>query len=178
MTTNANDLSVINKIHSAPADMSVRLNLGMIPGNVAHQGDLYIVMLSKEPNAARFHKDASKYVKSINNNPPLGPSTSVRQLALGDTVGSKHIAVASHFTNAHNLNESEDEGVKDTYKHKGLIIYARTKDHNPLTGPTIEAHGEWTLTHPEHAHHVFPKGTYIAIYQRDFAAEQMAAVRD
>lgn len=106
-------------------------------GDVAQQGDVYIHV------APTDH--------------PHGPRLATRQLAEGDTQGSRHIA----------------EG--------HVKIYAPTTptasmETGALLGPVVVATGPWTLTHPEHPHHHYGPGTYAIVHQLD--AITGSAVRD
>ena len=135
---------------STITDMEVRDNSGMGFGEVAHQGDVYIVRVQKRYDIYKIHEDVWPRCKKH------GALTDSRQLVPGNTKGSRHIV------------DGED-----------LKVYACPAEGSPLEGPTIEATGEWTLTHPEHAHHKFGPGTYVTIFQRDFSERgQVKAVRD
>lgn len=57
------------------------------------------------------------------------------------------------------------------------ILYALPKP-TALQGPVLVAQGRVQITHPEHAHVSLPAGCYEVLYQRDFAAEELARVRD
>ncbi len=131
------------------ADMEIRDNTGMGNGEVAHQGDVYIVRVQKHQDVYEVHQDLWPQSKK------RGPFTVNRQLVPGNTKGSRHVV--------------EGDKVK---------VYAVPEGSSPLEGPTIEAEGEWTLTHPEHAHHKFGAGTYVAIFQRDFSQRGVTAVTD
>lgn len=76
------------------------------------------------------------------------------QLAPGNTQGSRHI-------------------IADM---RGIEVRTR-KDADPLIGPGIVADRSWELTHPEHGHAVFPAGSFITTYQRQYA-EEMRRVQD
>lgn len=90
----------------------------------------------------------------------VGPSTEAgaliteRQLAPGNTQGSRHVA----------------EGDVD--------IYARAGD--ALTGPLLRVgEGKCRITHPEHRHYTLPPNTAWAVtYERDLEAEHIARVAD
>ncbi len=138
--------NVFTDVTKAPINTDVRMNLGMGPGEVAHQGDVYVVMVDKKEDLYGVHKSLNKCGK--------GERTAERQLAPGTTKGSRHIA----------------EGP--------MSIFAPAKDASALEGPYIEATGEWTLTHPEHADHQMPAGNFCIVYQRDFAAEEIRRVAD
>jgi len=81
-------------------------------------------------------------------------SAQVAQLAPGNTQGSRHV-------------------IADL---SGIEIRTR-KDADQLTGPAIIADRAWELTHPEHGHAVFPAGSFVTTYQRQYA-EEMRRVQD
>ena len=132
------------------ADMAVRDNTGMGDGEAAHQGDVYIVKVKKYSDIFDIHETLGEWA-----DPKLGPKTDNRQLVPGNTKGSRHVVEGSN-----------------------LVVHAAVSNSSPLQGPTIIAKGEWTLTHPEHAHHKFGAGTYVSIFQRDFSERGIRAVRD
>lgn len=95
------------------------------------------------------------YVTRIAELPSDVVATMNTQIAKGQTKGSRHI-------------------LADT---KGLKIF-NLKDAGPLDGPVFTSTEEMHLTHPEHAHFVFPAGTYSSRYQQDFQQIEIMAVRD
>lgn len=78
-----------------------------------------------------------------------------RQLAPGDTQGSRHVA----------------EG--------DVTVFAR-RSTNPLVGPLLRVGpGGCTVTHPEHRHYRLPAGTTWGVtYSRDLAQKEIARVQD
>lgn len=82
------------------------------------------------------------------------------QLVDGTTKGSRHCA---------------SEGVR---LFKLLAKSPRGQDGDVLrvASVVVEASKPWVNTHPEHAHAVFPSGTYEVWHQMDFARQQK--VRD
>lgn len=93
------------------------------------------------------------YVTCIEKPEKLGEVWGSPQVAEGQTKGSRHIM----------------EGDFKLYAPNGP---------GPLTGPTLEVKARATLTHPEHCDVSLPSGFYAITYQRDFAAEELARVRD
>lgn len=118
-------------------DASVRIMTGLKIGQVSQQGDIYI-------HAAPLDH-------------PHGPELATRQLAEGDTQGSRHIA----------------EGPVKIY---APTERAASMTSQALLGPVVVASGPWTLTHPEHPHHKFGAGTFAIVHQMD--AITGSAVRD
>lgn len=121
-----------------------------VPGDVVRQGDVYVWRM---PDCFE----------------PVGTPRGERQVAVGNTAGSRHIA--------------EGEGVKLT----NLAEPAKMADalrrlgggatlNAEMIGPVVRSESEWTLTHPEHAHVRFAAGCYAVTYQWDERAA--ARVRD
>lgn len=117
-------------------------------GDVVRQGDLYLVCLESLPEGTK----------------------TARQLAPGNTQGSRHIA----------------EGKCCVYLPKSPAAVARiistvcrgSEVPEQLIGPLVECVGETTITHPEHGHRTLPAGTtWATVYQRAFA-EEVRRVQD
>jgi len=117
-------------------------------GDVAHQGDLTIVRIKKLPAGAK-------------------PRAS-RQLADGDTQGSRHILARG-----------------DVFDAPAKQVQASVRQATGLTipeqylGPVFVSPAEPTaddLTHPEHGNQGFPAGAVCAVvYQRSLDAEEREA---
>lgn len=103
------------------------------PGQAVRQGDVYLVATQ-----------GLKVGKAIFN----------RQLAPGETQGSRHIA----------------EFPAQIFEGPGHPIQGIAA--NALLGPVVESTQPWNLAHPEHAHVSLPAGQYQVIYQLDFAAQR------
>lgn len=123
-----------NKVREAAdkPDTDLRVIKKIAVGEAVRQGDIYLKRVAK--TAAR------------------GEEIETRQLAPGNTQGSRHCV----------------EG--------DVKIYARKGD--ALTGPIVESETGFRVTHPEHAHFDMPAGTYAVTYQRDFAREEVSRVND
>lgn len=104
-----------------------RTVLEIAPGKVVRQGDIYIHCVSGS------HK--------------RGQELKTRQLALGESMGSRHIA----------------EAPARVYEGLNAPDWARTE----LLGPCIVADLPFTITHPEHAHIALPAGVYQVTHQMD-----------
>lgn len=119
-------------------------------GEVSHQGDLIIVCIETLPKSSR-------------------PRTN-RQLADGDTQGSRHVMTRG------DVFDADPEAVAS------LILKATTKAGCPChvdpkyIGPVFVSPADPTsddLDHPEHGNQGFPAGTVCAIvYQRNLDAEE------
>lgn len=119
-------------------------------GDVAHQGDLIIVAIASVPKSATPRKS--------------------RQLAEGDTQGSRHMMSRGDIFSA-------DQG-----EVAGYILEATRKAGHPCVvpkeyiGPVFVSPANPTaddLSHPEHGNLGFPAGTVCAfVYQRNLDAEE------
>lgn len=121
-------------------------------GAVTHQGDIIIVGISILPGSAKPRKD--------------------RQLAIGDTQGSRHVLKRGDVYDA---NASE----------VAVLIARATKCEVPTKyiGPVFVSPAEPSehdLIHPEHGHLGFPSGQVCAVvYQRNLdSMEREARVED
>ncbi len=116
----------MDAITKANPDAEVRICRRAVAGKtVLHQGDVYLHAVPKDW--------------------PRGEEIGTRQVAVGTTVGSRHVA--------------EGDGVtvcsgKKLPAYMSLPEGARVED---LLGPVVSGSGEpFVLTHPEHAHHQCP----------------------
>ena len=96
------------------------------------------------------------YVERVKDNISKGKETQELQLAPGTSKGSRHILV----------------------KDPGNLKVYENPTNDPLDGPIIQAKKRFALNHPEHPNFSIPSGTYKITYQRDFAMEERARVRD
>ena len=83
------------------------------------------------------------YLVRINDCVDRGVETSNHQLAPGTTKGSRHVVV-------------------------GDVQVFESIERNELLGPIVVARSRFRLTHPEHAEHSLPSGTYQVGYQLDY----------
>lgn len=131
----------LEKIATAPPDMELRVCRRAVVGKtVVHQGDVYL----------RRVVDAH----------PRGGALGTRQVAVGTTVGSRHVV--------------EGEGVS-VFEGRELPNGFRVPEWTTaeeMLGPVVVATEPFTLTHPEHAHHKLPAGTYQVTYQADFSTRR------
>lgn len=117
----------------------VRRHDAATPGDAALQGDLIFIVLESLPKSAKARKD--------------------RQLAEGDTMGSRHVV----------------DGGK-VYDCDAAEV---AKEINRLTGKSVDADFigpvfvGGTVMHPQHEHHVFPSDCIVAVvFQRNVDAER------
>lgn len=101
------------------------------PDDVVRQGDVYLTLA---PDAMKS-----------------GAERGSAQVAVGTTVGSRHVAT-------------------------GSVKVLERVDARVLEGPIVEATDRWVLTHPEHAHVSLPAGRYAVHYQNDLTTNR--AVED
>lgn len=121
---------------------------GKMPiGNAARQGDVYIHRIGAVPTAWDVLV------------------TEHQQVALGATVGSRHIAdgpaISVFWPKSLNAALAEIDGVIKGFRRK------LGDGTGPCIGPVVVAERGWELTHPEHAHHRFDAGIYLTTYQLD-----------
>jgi len=110
-----------------------------------HQGDVYCHPIAKHPDCW-----------------DIETTDQSRQVAVGQGEGSNHCVIGSARVF---WPKSAEEAAKEC-PLKGFFA-AEIDARKVCLGPVIVADGEWTLTHPKHAHHVFPAGTYLITYQLD-----------
>lgn len=122
---------------SAKVMPQIRVVSEMKIGQVARQGDIYVERV----------KAASK-----------GREIASRQLAPGETKGSRHIVADS----------------SEVRIYESAAPLGRRRDYQ--RGPAIEARGDLCIQHPEHAWIRLPAGDYQVWYQNDWVREQR--VRD
>jgi hypothetical protein len=97
------------------------------------------------------------YMHRVSPSQAKGKPLGTRQVAIGTNVGARHIVEG---------NVKVFEGVNLPPKFKGSQFL------NQLLGPVVEAEDTFVLTHPEHAHHQLPAGTYQVTYQLDWATKE------
>jgi hypothetical protein len=107
------------------------------------------------------------YIYRVSDDHPRGRRLESRQLALGTTTGSRHMAVGEDV--------EVYEGVKAPDFLKALGVRGR-KVKIPL-GPLIVVKGDrFSGEHPEHAHYLLGPGTYQVTHQLD--ARTLQRVQD
>lgn len=113
------------------------------PGDGTEQGDLGFICLPRLPKSAKPRKN--------------------RQLAEGDTRGSRHILVGGK---CYDVDASElIRMISEATSGKVLVGDAK------YIGPVIA--GECIVEHPQHAHEVFPDHPCTAvIFQRNLSSEE------
>lgn len=122
--------------------------------SVGHQGDIYCHPIKKRP--------ACWDVETTDQ---------TRQVAVGQGEGSHHCAAGKVrvFWPKNAQEAANDCPLKSFFANEPGA-------RQVCLGPIIEADAEWTLTHPHHAHHTFPAGTYLITFQLD--RRTMRQVRD
>lgn len=133
-------IAELSKIESAKPDVEVRVCRNLPIGKALHQGDVYL------------HRVADSW--------PRGERLGTRQVAVGSTVGARHVA--------------EGDGVEvfaGTDLPASVEPYENV-DESAYLGPVVVAPQGFTLTHPEHAHHRCPAGVYQVTYQVDPVAQR------
>jgi len=129
----------IQKVIEHRSDPAERVTERLAIGKTVHQGDVYL------------HRVAADH--------PRGVERGSRQVAVGTTVGSRHIA----------------EGELKVFEGEQLPAYLKAPEwcaKGDLLGPVVVAAKPWLLTHPEHAAHRIPAGTFQVTYQADYATRR------
>lgn len=118
-------------------------------GDVVRQGDLYLVCLEALP---------------------AGGERAPRQLAPGETQGSRHVAAGECVVHRPASAAAVAQLIKTACR--GAEVPAE------LVGPLVECLGETTIEHPEHGHRILPAGSvWAVVYQRAFG-EEVRRVQD
>lgn len=120
--------TLIEREAKEKAVQEVRRIEEMAVGQVVRQGDIYI------------HRVPDDYSH--------GPAAQTRQLAQGETMGSRHVA----------------EEPAEVFQGRQSPIWC---DNDTLVGPFIAAKKRFKVVHPEHAHVDLPAGTYQVTHQMD-----------
>lgn len=127
------------------ANDAPKFNAAFGVGDASHQGDLIIVGIASLPKSAKPRKN--------------------RQLADGDTQGSRHIVERGQVfdADAREVGEMIKQATKQTVAEQYI-------------GPVFVSPDEPTandVTHPEHGNQGFPAGTVCAVVvQRNLDAEE------
>lgn len=124
---------VLNEIETHVAQPELRDRPRQV-GEVAHQGDVYL------------HRVA--------DNHPRGKLLGTRQIAVGTSIGSRHVV----------------EGNVSVYAGVALppgFVLPEGADEEDMLGPVLVIESDAVLTHPEHAHHALCRGVEQATYQWD-----------
>lgn len=139
-------MTEIEKAAETGAVTEVRDGRGMKIGQGGRQGDIYVFRVAADW--------------------PRGKRIADRQMAVGNTQGSRHIAA----------------GNVEVYEGKAAPEFIKFQDNNgaaldPLLGPCIVVRsGDFAGEHPEHAHFVLDPGTYQVVHQMD--ARSLQRVQD
>lgn len=141
MKTAAEALEAIQE-SAKSADPEVRTMRRLKIGSVIHQGDVYL------------HR--------VPDDHPRGELLGTRQVAVGNTVGARHVV------------EGDNAKVFRGVEYPEGFEEPEGCQPGALLGPVVVDPG--TLTHPEHAHHCIPTGTYQVTYQ--YNTRTMRAVQD
>ena len=94
------------------------------------------------------------YLHCVESTHPRGKETGQRQVAVGSTVGARHVATGP-------------VRVFEGRQLPACVNPALDVPDAEYLGPVVVADDEWTLEHPEHAAHTCPAGTWQVTYQVD-----------
>ena len=137
----------LQEIENVGVNQDVRDARRLSVTQVAHQGDVYL------------HRVPDDW--------PRGDELGTRQIAIGDTQGSRHVIEGD------NVTVYEGRQLPETFKPPGWLEGMDPRDI--FLGPVVVASTDAVLTHPEHAHHKVC-GAYQVTYQADARARER--VRD
>jgi hypothetical protein len=131
----------VSSPHVETMDPSIpRVCDAICPGDNVPQGDVNMVCIAALPKSAKTRAS--------------------RQIADGDTRGSRHVVEGGAVYDADAVELAQ--AVKQA---TGLTIDPQ------YMGPVVE--GLCVLTHPQHQHHKYPAGVVmVAVYQRNLNAEE------
>lgn len=109
------------------------------------------------------------YLIRVPNEHPKGKAWGSRQVAVGNTIGSRHIAVGDVEVFAGNPNAIAK-----------LFPGFNSEQLQACCGPVVVAKSTWALEHPEHPHHEMAQDCDVATYQVTYQwdSRAMQAVRD
>ena len=137
-------INEVELVHKTTPDVEIRVcRRAEVGKTVIHQGDVY------------FHCVADTH--------PRGKALGTRQVAVGTTVGARHVV------------EGKQVSVFEGRKLPAGVTVPSWCTQDALLGPLVVSETNFTLTHPEHAHHVLPPGTYQVTYQADYSTRQRVA---
>ncbi len=125
----------LKKIADSKVDADVRICRRAVVGKtVLQQGDVYLHCVADDH--------------------PRGKKLGTRQVAVGTSVGARHIAKG-------------DVEVFEGVKLPDYITPAPGVPASEYLGPVVVGHSRWGLAHPEHADHEAPDVTWQVTYQVD-----------
>lgn len=114
-------------------------------GSAGHQGDVYCHPIKSRPACWNVETTAENV-----------------QVAVGQGEGSNHRAIGP---GARVFWPTSAQEASDKCPVRLFVNNAAARLQ--CLGPIVEAPNGFTLTHPKHAHHEFPPGTYLISYQLD-----------
>jgi hypothetical protein len=125
-----------------------------------HKPDVELRIARRMPIGAVVQQ-GDIYIVRVPDDHPRGKSLGAsRQLAVGTATGARH----------------EVSGNVELFAGKKFPDFYREDIPQLLLGPVIVAPESFTVPHPQHPHHMLPKGTYQTTYQLDEATRR--AVED
>ena len=120
------------------------------------EGNVQEIRNIEEFPIGKIVRQGDIYIHRVEDSHPRGKSTSNRQLAMGETQGSRHVL----------------DGEAEIFEGSTAPTWAP----RALLGPLFKLFKRATVTHPEHAHVGLPAGTYQVTHQMD--ARTLERVRD
>ena len=102
-----------------------------------------------EMKIGQYVRQGDIYITKVAANHPRGAATQDRQLAQGESRGSRHIAEAPAKIFA------------------GSKAPSTAMNDKVFLGPCVESASDFRISHPEHAHVILTAGTYQITHQMD-----------
>lgn len=115
------------------------------------------VRFIKDIEVGKVVRQGDIYIHAVQDNHPKGAKAQSRQLAIGTTNGSRHMA------------ESPSQVFEGTQIPEWCA-------RGTFLGPVVQSDKRFVVSHPEHAHVSLPPGCYQITHQLDAATLQR--VRD
>lgn len=153
MTTSAIEVHEIIEKNAKEASQEKRMIETIKVGQAIRQGDIYMVRLD-DKGLTEIKMNAGSLIVNVDEIRKKGVKADTRQLAPGESKGSRHII---------------GEG-PTIYKSNAVIPnrFGGMTQAADLIGPVVVAGDRFELTHPEHAHFSLPAGVYQVFYQGDW----------
>lgn len=117
----ANVETTFRAIFATTVDATARTNLEMKPGDVARQGDVYVIMVENREDLYEIHKGLPRS--------SIGEKTEDRQIAFGSSNGARHIALGPVTIYSPSNDASPLEGPYIEASGKWELTHPEHADH-------------------------------------------------
>jgi len=123
----------VDSICAADAATYERDNTRMAIGQVAHQGDVYVVRVDR-------HEDVYALNRSLGSPRPMGALTDRRQVAPGTTQGSRHVVIGDVVVYAPEADASPLEGPTIVSRGEWTLTHPEHASHRFGAGTYVVTH--------------------------------------